>query len=704
MAHRRSVLVGAIAVLGLIAAPAGAAGATVSCAGLQGALSAAKAGDVITLDELCTSGAPYKLPAVPVTLAGTPGAGFNGGKTAQLEGNSVSVTIEGLIFENANNELAGGGGLSINLAGSPPAVTLVRDSFMNDTANGEGGGARINTATATVTVTDSSFAGDRANSHGGGLAVFANAASLTGDTFSANNAGPNGLGGGLVLDSATSTLSSSQFINNTAADSGGGAEITTLAAGGVGVTLRGNSFSHNSVADPGGTSTHATGYLGGGLSLEAVGAEPTGLVQSGNTFDANSVSFKAAPVSAMGAGESVSRVALQSTGDRFTNNTLQPPSATKNAKAEPVFGWGAGLSVVQCGDTIVEPSPAPTVVSTLTNAVVAGNTLISGPNANGAGIYVGFACATAYTTLQLDDSTVAGNVVSGASGPVAGISGGPRDVLSLANTIVDGDSGGAEIGGFGNLAGVTAAFSDVCSGSSPFAGAGNICADPRLVSAGPGSSDVHETGASPTLEAGSNALVPSGLTTDAFGSARIAGPIGCAGNPIAVVDIGAAEFTYPAPSCPPRTLLHPVLSPILAPILSSLGQTAKTWREGKLLAHLSSSRGKGQKLPIGTTFSFGLDRPARVTFTFTRSVRGRRAGKRCVAQTNKNRHKRRCTRTVIAGALVFSAHAGRNKVRFQGLISKHKKLKPGSSYTALVTATASGKRSRTGTLRFTIAR
>lgn len=698
------MLVGAIAVLGLIAAPAGAAGATVNCAGLQGALSAAKAGEVITLDELCTSGFPYKLPAVPVTLAGTPGAGFNGGKTAQLEGNNVSVTIEGLIFENANNELGGGGGLSVNVAGSPPAVTLVRDSFMNDTANGEGGGARINTATATVTVRDSTFDGDRANSHGGGLAVFANAASLTGDTFSANNAGPNGLGGGLVLDAGTSTLSSSQFTNNTAADGGGGAEITTLAAGGVGVTLRANSFSHNSVADPGGSSTHATGYLGGGLALEAVGAEPTGLVQSDNTFDSNSVSFKAAPVSAMGAGESVSRVALQSSGDRFTNNTLQPPSATKNAKAEPVFGWGSGLSIVQCADTIVEPPAAPTVLSTLSDAIVAGNTLISGPSANGAGIYVGFACATAYTALQLNDSTVAGNVVSGASGPVAGISGGPRDVLSLANTIVDGDSGGPELGGFGSLAGVTAAFSDVCSGSSPFAGAGNICADPRLVSAGPGSSDVRETSASPTLEAGSNALIPGGLTTDAFGGPRVLGPSGCVFSPAPVVDIGAAEFAYPASSCPLRTLLPPAPSPILAPILSSLGQTAKTWREGKLLAQLSSSKGKPKTLPIGTTFSFGLDQPARVTFTFTRSVRGRRVGKRCVAQTSKNQHKRRCTRTVIAGTLGFSGHAGRNKVRFQGLLSKHKKLKPGSTYTLLVTATASGKRSRTGTLRFTIAR
>lgn len=101
--------------LGLLASPALAAESTVNCGGLQSALSGAKAGDKITLDELCKTGFPYKLPSVPVTLAGTPGAGFDGGKTAQVEGSSVSVTIEDLIFENANNEGAGGGGLSVNL-------------------------------------------------------------------------------------------------------------------------------------------------------------------------------------------------------------------------------------------------------------------------------------------------------------------------------------------------------------------------------------------------------------------------------------------------------------------------------------------------------------------------------------------------------------------------------------------------------------
>lgn len=702
------MLVAAVLALGVFASQAGAAETTVNCAGLQGALSAAKAGDRITLDELCKSGFPYTLPSVQVTLAGTPGAGFDGGSTVQLQGAvGSSTTIEGLTFEHAHSSTgSSGGALSINSSGSPTAVTLAHDTFSNDvTSAGEGGGARINTGTAAVTVTDSTFTNNIGTLDGGGLTVFATSANFSGDTFTENTVtGTAAFGGGLDVFALGGpiTLSNSQFVGNTSDNAGGGAALAAESPG-VAITLSGNIFSHNSVSDPSGTSTNVRGYLGGGLLLEGDATEPITAVQRGNTFDGNTVSFKAAPVSAWGGGESTVHIALQSTADRFTNNTLQSPSATENSEPKKVFGWGAGLSVAECGDPTETPPTAPNVVSSLTDAVVAGNTLQSGPSANGAGIYVGFVCPTAYVTLQVNDSTVAGNVVSGASGRVAGISGGPHDVLALTNSIVSGDSGGPELGGFQSLAGVSAAYSDLCSGAAPFAGAGNICADPLLLGPGPGSADVQETAASPTLERGSNALIPAGLTTDAFGGPRVLGPILCSASPAAIVDMGAAEHVYPAPSCPPLILSsHPQS---VAPTLSSLGQTNKTWREGNQLAQLSAAHGKGKrKLPIGTTFSFKLDQAAQVRFTFTKAAPGRKVGKRCVVQTRKNRRKRRCKRTVIAGALPpLAAHAGTNKVRFQGLISRRKKLKPGT-YKLLVVATVAGKRSRTGTLSFTIAR
>jgi hypothetical protein len=708
MAKRTGVLIGALLALGLLAQPAGAAETTVSCASLQTALNGAKAGDKITLSELCKAGFPYKLPAVQMTLAGTPGAGFDGGVgTVQLEGAGGAPTIEGLIFENAHSTaLNSGGALSLNTAPEGSTVRLAHDTFTNDVAGGgEGGGARINTGSASVVVSDSTFSGNSSTTDGGGLAIFATSANLSGDTFSDNSVSSAvAFGGGLSASTVGGpiVLSNSQFRGNSSNNEGGGAWLGAEAAG-VGIMLSGNTFSHNSVSDPSGTNTNSRGYLGGGLALEGESAVPTNVVQGGNTFDGNSVSFKAAPVSAMGGGESTTHIALQSTGDRFTNNVLQSPSAAENAEPKKVFGWGAGLSVAECGDTGEAPPTVPNVTSTLTDAIVAGNTLQSGPSANGAGIYVGFVCPAAYATLQLNDSTVAGNVVSGASGRVAGISGGPHDVLALANTILYGDNGGPELGGFQGLAGVSAANSDVCSGAAPFAGAGNICADPLLLGPGPGSADVRETAASPTLERGSNALIPAGVGTDAFGGPRVLGPILCGASPAAVVDIGAGEYAYPTPSCPPLILSSHPQSPV-APTLSSLRQTHKAWREGTALAQLSSTHAKGKKkLPVGTTFSFKLDQAARVVFTFTKPAPGRKVGKRCLAQTQKNKRKRRCKRTVIAGALTFAAHAGTNKVRFQGLISRRKKLKPGS-YKLLVVASAAGKRSRTGTLSFTIVR
>jgi hypothetical protein len=155
--------------------------------------------------------------------------------------------------------------------------------------------------------------------------------------------------------------------------------------------------------------------------------------------------------------------------------------------------------------------------------------------------------------------------------------------------------------------------------------------------------------------------------------------------------------TVPAP-------LPPVVAAPVAPVLSHVAETATTWREGNALAQISSAGTSARKRrpPLGTTFSFVLNEAASVVFTFTEPAAGRRVGKSCVAQTGKNKHRPRCTRTLNAGAFTFSAHAGTNKVRFEGLISKRTKLKPGS-YTLLVSATASGKRSTTGTLHFTIA-
>ncbi len=138
-------------------------------------------------------------------------------------------------------------------------------------------------------------------------------------------------------------------------------------------------------------------------------------------------------------------------------------------------------------------------------------------------------------------------------------------------------------------------------------------------------------------------------------------------------------------------------APVAKPSISGFSQSAARWRRGLSLPRISSARA-----PVGTTFSFVLNEPVAASLTFTRRVPGRRAGDRCVAVTPANAGRRRCTRTVVAGALPLSAHAGTNKVRFQGRLSSARRLGPGSYSVALLVRDARGQRALSQSLSFTI--
>jgi hypothetical protein len=148
-------------------------------------------------------------------------------------------------------------------------------------------------------------------------------------------------------------------------------------------------------------------------------------------------------------------------------------------------------------------------------------------------------------------------------------------------------------------------------------------------------------------------------------------------------------LNVPAPPPPP---------PPPVPTIESVTQSDSVWSEGGKLATFSRKR----KTHVGTTISFVLNEPASVSFTFTQQLGGRRVKGRCVPQTNKNRHKPSCRRTVTPGTLLFAGHTGLNKVVFQGRISPSKRLGLGA-YTLGITATNSvGERSSPRSLNFTI--
>ena len=112
--------------------------------------------------------------------------------------------------------------------------------------------------------------------------------------------------------------------------------------------------------------------------------------------------------------------------------------------------------------------------------------------------------------------------------------------------------------------------------------------------------------------------------------------------------------------------------PARAPLLSSVSQSSTRWTEGTRAATIARRR----KPPVGTTFKFRLNEAATVRLVFKR--RGRKAG-----------------------TLAFAARAGTDKVRFDGVLSRHHKLKPGS-YTLIIVATASHLSSKAHELRFSI--
>ncbi len=137
------------------------------------------------------------------------------------------------------------------------------------------------------------------------------------------------------------------------------------------------------------------------------------------------------------------------------------------------------------------------------------------------------------------------------------------------------------------------------------------------------------------------------------------------------------------------------------PTLANAAQSNRVWREGPALARLARRR----SLPaVGTTFSFTLNVAASVGFAFTQQLGGRQLKGRCVAPSKRNRGRRACRRTVTQGTLVFAAHAGTNRVSFQGRISKSRKLGPGGYVVAITAANAAGRRSSPVRLGFTIVR
>jgi IPT/TIG domain len=175
---------------------------------------------------------------------------------------------------------------------------------------------------------------------------------------------------------------------------------------------------------------------------------------------------------------------------------------------------------------------------------------------------------------------------------------------------------------------------------------------------------------------------------------RVTGP----GGSSEVTPADRYTFTAPPPiATTPTNPLSGVLESAIAstPAITGFSQSTSRWKRGGSLARVSS-------VPVGTTFTFTLNEPALASLSFTRSVAGRRVRGHCVVLTHANVGKQRCKRNVSAGSLPVSAHAGANRVRFQGRLSSAKALQPGAYGVTIVARDSHGQQSPPQALSFTI--
>jgi hypothetical protein len=166
---------------------------------------------------------------------------------------------------------------------------------------------------------------------------------------------------------------------------------------------------------------------------------------------------------------------------------------------------------------------------TLTNSTISGNSA----GGNGGGI-VGFD-----GSITLNNSTVSGNTTGGAGGGILSYNN-----LTLKNTILANSNAGVDCLIAAGTTDIT--YSLIEDGGCGITNGvnGNKTGDPNL-GALTGSPAYHPLNAgSIAINAGSNALIPGGVTTDQPGNARIQG---------GTVDMGSFESAPPATNTPTRT-------------------------------------------------------------------------------------------------------------------------------------------------------
>jgi hypothetical protein len=514
---------------------------------------------------------------------------------------------------------------------------------------------------------------------------------------------PTGFGGAIELN-GNLTIARSRFEGDSAGSGGGGGAIDVF-KGGATVTISESVFAEDSTVSGGGgallvenkdtltltSSTFAGDVAGGGLPGGAIDLLPGSMATVTNsTFTANAAGRGGALYSEGKTlallNDTIAGNAAEEGANVAAKTAIAGATVENTIIATPTGGGRNCLGkLISLGHNLEDTSPSTCGLG------AAGEDLIGGPP----GLSALAANSSQVGTPAGPPPTLAlvpGSRAIGAADLSGCEAAGSVDERGFPRPGIPGR--GCDIGAYELLAPVTTTTALASSAATLTAGqavtlTASVLAAGGLPPAVPGTAgtvqfrDGTSTIGEAPLDAGGNAtFLTAGLTVGA--------------HTITASYVGDAVHGSSA-SGPVTVLVDPAPPVPQAPQLSHVGQSHNRWRAGSRLASLARRRA-----PVGTSFVLTLNTAATVRLTFTRAAEGRRVHGRCVARSRRNRLARHCSREVAAGALVFAgAHAGVNRIAFQGHLSRRSRLLPGR-YTVTVVASNAAGRSSPARLAFTI--
>ena len=175
------------------------------------------------------------------------------------------------------------------------------------------------------------------------------------------------------------------------------------------------------------------------------------------------------------------------------------------------------------------------------------------------------------------------------------------------------------------------------------------------------------------LPAGGTVSFAAGETTKTIPVTLLSDAAVDAGETLAVaLTVPAAGTTIGSPATATGSIADvPVPPDATNPSLTRLEVVPPAFERGRRALALA-------KNPKSARILFRLSEDARVTFSFERLLAGRRVKGKCVKPTRANRKAKRCTRVkTVKGKAAVNAARGVNAVRFEGVITKSRKLAAG---------------------------